>query len=296
MNREISEAINLFFFLTTFKLTYQQHPTRTRPEVLFYYPAHFSKLTNVDESVGVTIVFEVLGLEDQTDHSIVFYFDETPIPLALSGSVSSVDVFDLGSSGDHEVNVLIVDGQGVADKVEQATLRFSVEYARKDIIDLDDLTLDSTLLLEASLRSVNRKLPKALFPHVRSGKRHDLQDNVVHSAKNKKEIELNELPILEQPSIPEVQLDAMILNILDTIAPSSDESFRACIEAGHPLCHMAIGYRHWYGLDGASENCGKALAHYKFAARSALKLAYPLAGVVPQSMSRIVEDSEVQPD
>jgi hypothetical protein len=83
-----------------------------------------------------------------------------------------------------------------------------------------------------------------------------------------------------------------LLNAGDTCAGNMSV-YRECADAGHALCQMALGFRFWYG-HGTEESCGNALGHYRQAARTALSMLYPMAGAVPLSMSRIVEEREVR--
>ncbi len=139
----------------------QQHPVRNGPSVLFYYPAPFSKIQRLDKDEGLTIVFEIVGLEKLFGISILMLFDDTPIPIHYCESIVSIDVCDL-SDGDHEVSVHLLDGHGTqVAGVEAAALRFSVSGGQGHVFPIEtEAATYAGISLEAGLRqSRARMLP-----------------------------------------------------------------------------------------------------------------------------------------
>ena len=303
-------------FVLIFKDSTQQHPVRSKPSILFYYPTPFSKIQRGDEDEDLTIVFEIVGLENLIGVSILMLLDDMPIPIPLTESIVSVDVCDL-SDGEHEVNVHLLDGYGRQfTGVEAAALEFSVGGRRGRFSSkATEATVYAGIALEAGLRhSRAPTLPESFYPHALRPRRRrnsagDIRDSSADIGLNEKRdlvdiflsmsMQTNGsavMEIVEHAAVSKGDLNAIYFRALlksGSTCPGNISVFRECADAGHALCQMAMGFRYWYG-HGTQESCGKALGHYRQAARTALSMLYPIAGAVPPSASRIVEEGEVR--
>ena len=94
-----------------------------------YYPSPFSKITLNDESAELTLVFEILGLDEQAEKSVLILIDHVPIPLTVTYSVHSIDIVELGPIREHELIIYVLDDQ--EENVKPAKLQFSVEFESK---------------------------------------------------------------------------------------------------------------------------------------------------------------------
>jgi hypothetical protein len=296
----------------------QQHPVRTRPSILFYYPAPFSKIQRQQKSEGLTVIFEIVGLENSFGISILVLVDDIPIPISLSESIVSVDVCDL-SHGEHEVNVLLLDRHGrQVPGVEAASLVFSVVGGRHHVFPKEtEAMAHAGIALEAGLRHIrvpkpsrmllDNHYPHALRPRQRGYSAGDHLDSSsgIDGDEHRTLVDIflsmsmqtNGSAVMEMvdEAVSKGDLNAIYFRALlnaGSTCPGNISVFRECAEVGHALCQMAMGFRYWYG-HGTEESCGKALGHYRHAARTALSMLYPMAGAVPHSMSRIMEESEV---
>jgi hypothetical protein len=328
MNQEkhaIVEILLIFLFGSVREST-QQHPYRTRPEIIIYYPPPFSKIHQVEGDHGLTVVFEVFGLDVEALKCLMF-IDDMPIPLKLTQSVQSIDVVELDSEGDHEIIISIYD-DSVSKSIISASLPFSVEFQKSSNSESSRSApnrvgaypepFHSAVSIEASLRSVGAdKLPNLYFPfafprkHDSKGPKYspELDDD-------RPEFHKDAVPFLDLLlSAEKYQSDSTILiaaleaalkgdlnamyfhafSNASNLCPASLDSFQECAEAGNALCHMAIGYRYWYGLHNTKESCGRALRHYRAAASAAMDLIHPIAAAIPECMTRVAEDSEVRP-
>jgi hypothetical protein len=296
------------------KQSTQQQPVRNKPSVLFYYPAPFSNFRRLDHDEGLTIVFEIVGLENLFGISALMLLDDTPIPISLSDSIMSVDVSDL-SNGEHEVSVHLLDGHGsqVAG-VEAAVLQFSVDGGQSRAFSKEsEAEMYAGISLEAGLRhSRAQMLPNSYYPNaLRPRQRGNSEGGILDSSPGigldeqralvdtflSMSLQTNGSAVMEMVDRAgsKGDLNALYFRAMLNAGPACPGNisvFRECADAGHALCQMALGFRHWYG-HGTDESCGKALGYYRQAARTALSLLYPIAGAVPHSTSRIMEESEV---
>ena len=277
-----------------------------------YYPSPFSKITLNDESAELTLVFEILGLDEQAEKSVLILIDHVPIPLTVTYSVHSIDIVELGPIGEHELIIYVLDDQ--EENVKPAKLRFSVEFESKSKPLAELKEIHSALSAEANMRSMaTEMLLNSYFPyafsdgHMPADSKHlsGIVDNKVlgdsadfmdllfcsERYKNKSAVQSAALDAASKGD-----LNAMFIHAFwntSNLCPSNMDSFRKCAEGGNALCHMALGFRYWYGLHATKESCGRALQHYMAAGSTAMNLNYPVAGAIPQSMVRIAEDNEV---